>query len=278
MLSFTIYYYYYCYCYLFALFSLVAHASPLGLNERDVYNPPVLVPNAQTVWTAGSQQTVVWDITNLPPDSQLTRPTGKLILGQLTDDSLNLRLSNPLAQGFMLRDAKADITLPSDLPTATNYIIVLMGDSGNHGAPFTILAAGDGAAAPPVTSTVLAPIDNAPVAMDPIASSPGAAATADPASTTTTIAPAADSDSNSNSDSPVSNAIPLTGSIITGGIATTPVAITRATANATGTGTAESANTGAPGSDSGSVTARITSAGFVASAALSLAVTLVVGI
>lgn len=60
MLSFTIHYYYYCYYYLFALFSLVAHASPLGLNERDVYNPPVLVPNAQTVWTAGSQQTVVW--------------------------------------------------------------------------------------------------------------------------------------------------------------------------------------------------------------------------
>jgi len=47
------------------LSSLVVEATPL--NERDIFDPPILDPHTGTVWTIGQQVTVVWDTSN-PPD------------------------------------------------------------------------------------------------------------------------------------------------------------------------------------------------------------------
>lgn len=43
-----------------------------------------------------------------------------------------------MASDFLLTDDQADITLPSDLEPRDDYIIVLMGDSGNASPQFTI--------------------------------------------------------------------------------------------------------------------------------------------
>lgn len=44
-----------------SLFAAVL-AATIGASARpqDVWDPKILVPNADTVWTAGSVQTVVW--------------------------------------------------------------------------------------------------------------------------------------------------------------------------------------------------------------------------
>ncbi len=42
-----------------ALLSVVV-AAPLDLYKRDVFVPPVLTPNAESVWKVGSIQNVTW--------------------------------------------------------------------------------------------------------------------------------------------------------------------------------------------------------------------------
>ena len=44
---------------IFSFVSLIAGA-PLYLSERDVFAPPVLLPNHKSVWKAGTTQTVTW--------------------------------------------------------------------------------------------------------------------------------------------------------------------------------------------------------------------------
>lgn len=60
---------------------------------------------------------------NLPPDSQITNPDGRVILGFQANDSLNLDLDHPLAQNFKLRAGNVTITVP-DVPPRNDYIIV----------------------------------------------------------------------------------------------------------------------------------------------------------
>jgi len=81
----------------------------------------------------------------MPPDAQLTSPRGRILLGWLADNSMNLQMDSPLAEGFWLRDGQADITVPS-VPERNDYIVVLMGDSGNQSPTFTIQSGDD---APP---------------------------------------------------------------------------------------------------------------------------------
>ena len=42
-----------------SLISLVATA-PVELEKRDVFVPPVLLPDSTSVWKRGSEQTVKW--------------------------------------------------------------------------------------------------------------------------------------------------------------------------------------------------------------------------
>jgi hypothetical protein len=59
---------------------------------------------------------------------------------------MNLQMDSPLAEGFRLRAGKQEITVPS-VPQRNDYIVVLMGDSGNQSPTFTIQPA-DGAPPP----------------------------------------------------------------------------------------------------------------------------------
>ena len=48
------------YMLLFVVFSTIAMALPIVVETRDVYAPPVLYPNANTIWKVGSKHNVTW--------------------------------------------------------------------------------------------------------------------------------------------------------------------------------------------------------------------------
>ncbi|KAI0050994.1 hypothetical protein FA95DRAFT_1535418 [Auriscalpium vulgare] len=115
------------------LFILSAGAAP---SKRDIWTPPVTYPKKGTSWSAGDTVTVTWDASN--PPSRITNPTGQLLLGYLdSKGSENLDLEHPLAEDFPLSNGKVSFHVPS-VPARSNYIVVLMGDSGNASPTFKI--------------------------------------------------------------------------------------------------------------------------------------------
>ncbi|PPQ79853.1 hypothetical protein CVT24_003497 [Panaeolus cyanescens] len=123
------------------------HATPIPLPippppvmiSRDVITPKIIQPDASAVWSVGSVQVVSWDTSDLPPDSEITNPIGKVVLGYDENGSLNLDFDNPLVQGFNLRDGNVTLTVPDVVPR-DDYLIVLYGNSGNTSPTFTITA------------------------------------------------------------------------------------------------------------------------------------------
>ncbi|OBZ78627.1 hypothetical protein A0H81_00785 [Grifola frondosa] len=105
---------------------------------RDVWAPKITEPNTATVWNIGSKVKVSWDVTH--PPEHVTNYNGKLLLGYLdsSDDSNeNLDYKNPLAEGFNLTKGHVVVKVPNVSPS-NDYIVVLMGDSGNRSPTFTI--------------------------------------------------------------------------------------------------------------------------------------------
>ncbi|THU77133.1 hypothetical protein K435DRAFT_581295, partial [Dendrothele bispora CBS 962.96] len=70
--------------------------------------PPIIKPDASTMWIIGQTQTVTRDTSGLPPDSQIINPTGTVVLGFLEDgdDSVHLMFDDPLAKGFSICDGQ----------------------------------------------------------------------------------------------------------------------------------------------------------------------------
>ncbi|KAF4617677.1 hypothetical protein D9613_005653 [Agrocybe pediades] len=186
---------------LFAFLAVNVHATPL--SRRDVIAPHITSPHEGTVWPIGTVQTVTWDTSNFPPDSQITNPIGQVILGFNSSNSLNLdfvvplflpnRSTNhehPLAKNFKLRDGKVNITVPN-VPPKDDYLIVLFGDSGNTSPAFAITKISGSSGSSNATSS------------EPRSSSASSAAAA---STTSNL---------------ITTPIPITGSVITGGVSST---------------------------------------------------------
>ncbi|KAH9841832.1 uncharacterized protein C8Q71DRAFT_739006 [Rhodofomes roseus] len=141
---------------IYALFFLLAavHAVPLrrDVHERDVISPPITSPDASTVWNVGETVTVTWNLSALPPDVNVTGAIGKVVLGYSTWDSENLMIDSPLAQSFLLSAGQVSFTVPS-VPTRTNYIVDLFGDSGNISPNFTIIGTSDSSSATSTAAT-----------------------------------------------------------------------------------------------------------------------------
>ncbi|KAG0704221.1 hypothetical protein DFH29DRAFT_912355 [Suillus ampliporus] len=114
---------------LLALFTLTLSA-PM---RRDVFVPPVLYPNSDTVWTVGQHHNVTWETNNAPEN--ITNGIGKVYLAT----NYIIDLDHPLATGFDILDGRVVIQVPS-VPTGQNYSVVLFGDSGNYSPEFTILS------------------------------------------------------------------------------------------------------------------------------------------
>ncbi|CAO1630757.1 unnamed protein product [Jaminaea pallidilutea] len=123
-----------------SLFALVAQAGPIPENlKRIVWNPPITAPTHKSVWTAGHKQKVTWDTAKLP--KALRYASSELKLGyQLANGSGGENLHWTLADGFALKEGEVTFTLPKKLAARDDYIVVLMGDSGNASPKFSIKA------------------------------------------------------------------------------------------------------------------------------------------
>ncbi|KAJ3567738.1 hypothetical protein NP233_g6172 [Leucocoprinus birnbaumii] len=117
---------------LFALF-LVAFGAPV--SPRDVFVPPLTFPTAGAVLKVGHTYEITWDTTAAP--RQITNPLGRLVFRH---NNRLQNLDNPLAKGFSILAGKLNVTIPKGTPPGKNYQFVLMGDSGNYGATFSIVA------------------------------------------------------------------------------------------------------------------------------------------
>ncbi|KXN84049.1 hypothetical protein AN958_00499 [Leucoagaricus sp. SymC.cos] len=107
---------------LLAAFASMSHSAPL-----DVYNPPLVKPAAGDTWPVGTRQLVKWDVSH--PPAQITNRTGTIYIsrgGRLLD------YDSPLDYGFDIMAGERWVTVPP-MPTAYDYQLVLMGDSGNTG-------------------------------------------------------------------------------------------------------------------------------------------------
>ncbi|KAJ6475047.1 hypothetical protein C8R47DRAFT_1143369 [Mycena vitilis] len=112
--------------------------TPLSSHcRRDVYSPPITQPKASTRWARGTEVIVTWATSDIP--KSVTNSKGRLLLGHLEAGSSNehLDLEHPLAEGFNVRDGNRTILVP-EVPPRGDYIVVLMGDSGNQSPRFTI--------------------------------------------------------------------------------------------------------------------------------------------
>ncbi|KAG6377238.1 hypothetical protein JVT61DRAFT_1292 [Boletus reticuloceps] len=144
--------------YVLLLTSLLSSVLTLPLVRRDVVDPPITSPTASTIWHVGQTQTVTWNSTGLPVNQ--TNPIGMLVLGYLFNNSEHLMLNSPLATNLNYSVGQAQITVPN-VPTRSDYIIVLFGDSGNASPEFTIINDASSSAPSPGPTSLPSPIPTA---------------------------------------------------------------------------------------------------------------------
>lgn len=118
-------------------YELLMLGQDVSLEKRLVYNPHITCPVASTVWTAGHSYTVEWDTSDIPAEAESYK--GMIKLGYTPADGAGgLNLHWTLADGFPIKDGKVQVTLPEHLNERDDYIVVVMGDSGNASHMFTI--------------------------------------------------------------------------------------------------------------------------------------------
>ncbi|CAD6888508.1 unnamed protein product [Tilletia controversa] len=107
------------------------------LGKRIVYNPTITYPRRDTVWKAGDQVHVNWRTADIPKAYRSHR--GSIMLGyRPSNGEGGLNLHRTLASRFPIMAGSMSFTLPDNLPTRNDYIVVLFGDSGNASPLFTI--------------------------------------------------------------------------------------------------------------------------------------------
>jgi hypothetical protein len=98
--------------------------------------PPVVYPSNGTTWERGSNQSVTWSTDNIPEEAQKYLVT--ILLGFLANGSENLDIKRPLAAQIPIMQGTAPVTVPTNLTAGNNYIVAVIGDSGNTSPAFTI--------------------------------------------------------------------------------------------------------------------------------------------
>ncbi|KAI0720577.1 hypothetical protein C8T65DRAFT_293498 [Cerioporus squamosus] len=120
-----------------AVFAAPAVFDPSGAKIDVVYRPHITAPVEGDSWPVASEQTVTWDASDIPPEALYQ--TGVLLLGHVEDGSSDehLDIQNPLASGFQIKNGAVNVTVPEVVPR-NDYIVVLIGDSGNASGKFSI--------------------------------------------------------------------------------------------------------------------------------------------
>jgi len=117
----------------FSLLSFFAFVTAFPVNVvRDVFVPPVITPNASTVWVVGQNYNVTWNTTDAPVN--ITNKYGMVVLAK---DGVMIDLDQPLASNFSILLGSIEVTCPN-VTAGDDYAIVLFGDSGNDSPTFTI--------------------------------------------------------------------------------------------------------------------------------------------
>ncbi|KAJ7148478.1 hypothetical protein C8R43DRAFT_889033 [Mycena crocata] len=108
-------------------------AFPTETRHVDGFVLPILYPRAETVWTVGTRQDVVWDISNVP--KQIANSIGRIMLrkGDLSTPVI-------LQENFSILLGRIEVRGPLVLD-GPNYQIVLFGDSANFSPEFRIIGA-----------------------------------------------------------------------------------------------------------------------------------------
>ncbi|KAF8880592.1 hypothetical protein CPB84DRAFT_1687543 [Gymnopilus junonius] len=109
-------------------------ASPVPLEQRDVFVPPVTFPKNGTVWHIKERAHVSWDTSNAPVN--ITNPIGLILLRKS-----NIGLPVILGNGFSILQGKVEVTVPW-VVDGDDYQITLLGDGGNFSPFFTITGSG----------------------------------------------------------------------------------------------------------------------------------------
>ncbi|KJA24351.1 hypothetical protein HYPSUDRAFT_162094 [Hypholoma sublateritium FD-334 SS-4] len=106
------------------------------LAARGVYSPKITNPKHDTIWKPASDVNVTWDLHGFDKTSN---SKGTLLLGYLEDgsESEHLDIEHPLASDFDISSGSMTIKCPEVAPGG-EYIVVLIGDSGNRSPTFTI--------------------------------------------------------------------------------------------------------------------------------------------
>ncbi|KAH6907953.1 hypothetical protein BKA70DRAFT_1400890 [Coprinopsis sp. MPI-PUGE-AT-0042] len=118
-----------------ALCSTQLSSAAPSLEARSVFVPPVIKPDSTDTWVIGTTESVVWDVSN--PPAQISNKEGLIVLRNVKTELLEL--DHPLAQGFNILLGTIDVTVPAVTPGT--YQAVVIGNSGNWGQPFEIVAA-----------------------------------------------------------------------------------------------------------------------------------------
>ncbi|GAA6019881.1 hypothetical protein JCM11491_004852 [Sporobolomyces phaffii] len=118
------------------------YASPRHLRQNIAYFPAIESPEQGSVWTAGQALTVAWNNTKPDYAPNQIHNYASLLLGFRNPDDpssgLNLDVDHPLANVSLYgSEDPIYVTLPSDLPTRSTYLLVL-GSTANMSPLFTI--------------------------------------------------------------------------------------------------------------------------------------------
>ncbi|KAH7908835.1 hypothetical protein BJ138DRAFT_1068113 [Hygrophoropsis aurantiaca] len=108
----------------------------ISLGRRVVYDATITNPNANTTWRVGTKVVITWNTNGIPEGS---KAKGKILLGHVSGGDLNEHLDHehPLAESFLLSAGSIAATVP-EVETRQDYVIVLLGDSGNKSPTFSI--------------------------------------------------------------------------------------------------------------------------------------------
>ncbi|CAA7263607.1 unnamed protein product [Cyclocybe aegerita] len=113
---------------LLSAFVAAAQANPVAVPRAalDLFVPPIIKPDATTVWTVGQNETVIWDTSNAPA---------------IISNGAAVCLSGfgVIARGFDLRAGSVVVQVPAQVVPGP-YNITLFGDSGNISPAFSIVS------------------------------------------------------------------------------------------------------------------------------------------
>ncbi|KAH8916366.1 hypothetical protein BT69DRAFT_1355767, partial [Atractiella rhizophila] len=114
------------------------------LEERQItsYSPDITFPTSGSVFTAGDQLKVSWDLSDIPSTISVQLVRGRLLLGYTTTSSIELLSNSPLSPPVALTDGSTTVELPISLSTRSSYFIAWTNEDGTSrtSATFTINA------------------------------------------------------------------------------------------------------------------------------------------